>query len=174
MEIARNPNLMQEMMRNNDRAMANIENVPGGFDALHRMLVVCLETACALLCGSRCHSFSHVRERASANDGSSSRRQHAITLFYQPQSLQELAAGWQCQRTPRQGTHHRRTLAHVYSSIFSPGQPQRLDQTPAQDSTPSPRLGLQPAVRLQIHLLLWERVALAADKCRVLTGWRRT
>lgn len=37
MQIARNPNLMQEMMRNNDRAMANIENVPGGFDALHRM-----------------------------------------------------------------------------------------------------------------------------------------
>lgn len=62
----------------------------------------------------------------------------------------------------------------MYSSIFSPGQPQPLDQTPAQDSTPSPRLGLQPAVRLQIHLLLWERVALAADKCRVLTGWRRT
>jgi hypothetical protein len=37
LQIARNPNLMQEMMRNNDRAMANIENVPGGFDALHRM-----------------------------------------------------------------------------------------------------------------------------------------
>jgi ubiquilin len=37
MQIARNPDLMQEMMRNNDRAMANIENVPGGFDALHRM-----------------------------------------------------------------------------------------------------------------------------------------
>jgi ubiquilin len=37
MEMARNPNLMQEMMRNNDRAMANIENVPGGFDALRGM-----------------------------------------------------------------------------------------------------------------------------------------
>lgn len=37
MEMARNPNLMREMMRNNDRAMNNIEAIPGGFDALRRM-----------------------------------------------------------------------------------------------------------------------------------------
>lgn len=34
---ARNPQLMQEMMRNNDRQLANIESLPGGFDALRRM-----------------------------------------------------------------------------------------------------------------------------------------
>jgi ubiquilin len=37
MEVMRNPGLMQEMMRNTDRAMANLENLPGGFDALRRM-----------------------------------------------------------------------------------------------------------------------------------------
>jgi len=37
MEMARNPAMMNEMMRNTDRAMANIEMMPGGFDALRRM-----------------------------------------------------------------------------------------------------------------------------------------
>jgi ubiquilin len=37
MEIARNPNLLKEMMRNNDRALSNLEMLPGGFDALRRM-----------------------------------------------------------------------------------------------------------------------------------------
>lgn len=37
MQMARNPSLMQEMMRNSDRQMANIEMMPGGFDALRRM-----------------------------------------------------------------------------------------------------------------------------------------
>ena len=33
---ARNPQLMREMMRNNDRQMAYIESLPGGYDALRR------------------------------------------------------------------------------------------------------------------------------------------
>jgi len=37
MRMMQNPNLRREMMRNTDRAMANIENLPGGFDALRRM-----------------------------------------------------------------------------------------------------------------------------------------
>eukprot|EP00184_Porphyridium_aerugineum_P008173 CAMPEP_0184692482 /NCGR_PEP_ID=MMETSP0313-20130426/945_1 /TAXON_ID=2792 /ORGANISM="Porphyridium aerugineum, Strain SAG 1380-2" /LENGTH=614 /DNA_ID=CAMNT_0027150317 /DNA_START=188 /DNA_END=2032 /DNA_ORIENTATION=+ len=36
-EMARNPAMMNEMTRNMDRAMANIEMMPGGFDALRRM-----------------------------------------------------------------------------------------------------------------------------------------
>jgi len=37
MEMARNPQAMQEMMRGNDRAMQNIESMPGGYNALRRM-----------------------------------------------------------------------------------------------------------------------------------------
>lgn len=37
MQMARNPQAMQEMMRNQDRAMQNIESYPGGFNALRRM-----------------------------------------------------------------------------------------------------------------------------------------
>ncbi|PXF40926.1 Ubiquitin domain-containing protein DSK2b [Gracilariopsis chorda] len=36
-QMARNPALMNEMMRNTDRQMANIEMMPGGFDTLRRM-----------------------------------------------------------------------------------------------------------------------------------------
>lgn len=37
MQAARNPALMQEMMRHSDRAMSQLENLPGGFAALQRV-----------------------------------------------------------------------------------------------------------------------------------------
>ncbi|EFA03017.2 ubiquilin-1 isoform X2 [Tribolium castaneum] len=37
MELARNPSLYQELLRSNDRAMANLESIPGGFNALQQM-----------------------------------------------------------------------------------------------------------------------------------------
>jgi hypothetical protein len=37
MAMMRNPSLMQEMMRNQDRALSNIESLPGGYAALHKM-----------------------------------------------------------------------------------------------------------------------------------------
>merc|ERR1719238_474085 len=37
LEMARNPQLMREMMRNTDRAMSNIEAHPEGFNMLRRL-----------------------------------------------------------------------------------------------------------------------------------------
>nr|CAB3267468.1 ubiquilin-1 [Phallusia mammillata] len=37
MELARNPAMFQEMMRNQDRAMSNLESIPGGYNALRRL-----------------------------------------------------------------------------------------------------------------------------------------
>ncbi|EDV27016.1 uncharacterized protein TRIADDRAFT_63757 [Trichoplax adhaerens] len=37
LEMARNPSMLQEMMRSQDRAMSNLESIPGGFNALRRM-----------------------------------------------------------------------------------------------------------------------------------------
>ncbi|XP_041367911.1 ubiquilin-1-like [Gigantopelta aegis] len=37
MELARNPSMLQELMRTQDRAMSNLESIPGGFNALQRM-----------------------------------------------------------------------------------------------------------------------------------------
>ncbi|KAI8508062.1 Ubiquilin-1 [Branchiostoma belcheri] len=37
MELARNPAMFQEMMRSQDRALSNLESIPGGYNALRRM-----------------------------------------------------------------------------------------------------------------------------------------
>jgi ubiquilin len=37
MEMMRNPNAMREAMRNQDLAMSQLENLPGGFNAMRRM-----------------------------------------------------------------------------------------------------------------------------------------
>jgi len=37
MEIARNPAMLQELMRSQDRALSNLESIPGGYSALQRM-----------------------------------------------------------------------------------------------------------------------------------------
>ncbi|KAJ8413923.1 hypothetical protein AAFF_G00065210 [Aldrovandia affinis] len=37
LELARNPTMMQEMMRNQDRALSNLESIPGGYSALRRI-----------------------------------------------------------------------------------------------------------------------------------------
>ncbi|XP_043939630.1 ubiquilin-1 isoform X2 [Protopterus annectens] len=39
LELARNPAMMQEMMRNQDRALSNLESIPGGYNALRRMFI---------------------------------------------------------------------------------------------------------------------------------------
>uniref|UniRef100_A0A182MV83 Ubiquilin-like protein n=1 Tax=Anopheles culicifacies TaxID=139723 RepID=A0A182MV83_9DIPT len=37
MELARNPSMLQELMRSHDRAISNLESVPGGYSALQRI-----------------------------------------------------------------------------------------------------------------------------------------
>ncbi|CAH1153233.1 unnamed protein product [Phaedon cochleariae] len=37
MELARNPAMLQELMRSHDRAISNLESIPGGYNALQRM-----------------------------------------------------------------------------------------------------------------------------------------
>ncbi|XP_050532088.1 ubiquilin-1 [Daktulosphaira vitifoliae] len=37
MEMARNPSMLQELMRTQDRALSNLESIPGGYSALQRM-----------------------------------------------------------------------------------------------------------------------------------------
>lgn len=37
LELARNPSMLQELMRTHDRALSNLESIPGGYNALQRM-----------------------------------------------------------------------------------------------------------------------------------------
>ena len=39
MELARNPSMLQELMRSHDRALSNLESIPGGYSALRRMYI---------------------------------------------------------------------------------------------------------------------------------------
>lgn len=57
MELARNPAMMQEMMRNQDRALSNLESIPGGYNALRRMYTDIQEPM-----------FSAAREQVSGRD----------------------------------------------------------------------------------------------------------
>lgn len=53
MDMARNPELSREMRRNADRAIANLEAIPGGFNHLQRMynqIQAPLESAFTLVC----------------------------------------------------------------------------------------------------------------------------
>ena len=36
-DLVRNPAMLQELMRTNDRAISNLESIPGGYNALTRM-----------------------------------------------------------------------------------------------------------------------------------------
>ena len=38
MEIARNPAMMQELMRNQDRAMSNLESIPGKLNVVLKII----------------------------------------------------------------------------------------------------------------------------------------
>lgn len=37
LDLARNPSMLQELMRSHDRAISNLESIPGGYNALQRM-----------------------------------------------------------------------------------------------------------------------------------------
>lgn len=37
MDMVRNPSTLQELMRTQDRALSNLESIPGGYNALRRM-----------------------------------------------------------------------------------------------------------------------------------------
>ncbi|KAF4667592.1 hypothetical protein FOL47_003476 [Perkinsus chesapeaki] len=58
MQAARNPSMMQEMMRTNDRQMANLDSIPGGYQALQRMYRDIQEPMWNAASGAHAHSGS--------------------------------------------------------------------------------------------------------------------
>ncbi|MEE6459515.1 hypothetical protein FKM82_000648 [Ascaphus truei] len=70
LELARNPAMMQEMMRNQDRALSNLESIPGGYNALRRMYTDIQEpmlNAAQEQFGG--NPFASLVSNAAANDG---------------------------------------------------------------------------------------------------------
>lgn len=66
MELARNPAMLQELMRSHDRAMSNLESVPGGYNALHRIYRDIQEPMMAATTGS--NPFSGLVDSGSAEN----------------------------------------------------------------------------------------------------------
>lgn len=70
MELARNPAMMQEMMRNQDRALSNLESIPGGYNALRRMYTDIQEPM-----------FSAAREQVAGREGMFA-NQICVSVFF--------------------------------------------------------------------------------------------
>jgi len=70
MEMMRDPNAMQNMMRNQDLAMSQIENIPGGFSALRRMYEDVQEPMIDALSNSNNTSNSDSNSGGTSNAGS--------------------------------------------------------------------------------------------------------
>ncbi|XP_015120612.1 ubiquilin-1 [Diachasma alloeum] len=64
MELARNPSMLQELMRSHDRALSNLESIPGGHSALRRMYRDIQEPMLAAVTNER-NPFAALIENAS-------------------------------------------------------------------------------------------------------------
>lgn len=128
MQMARNPSLMNEMMRNSDRQMANIEMMPGGFDALRRMH----ETIQAPLMDAAQGGFQREANNTAEETNPFS------SLFQNTPSNQPMPNPWAPNNTANQTPRNQPTTGNAFASLFNNPQ-----QTPSNGTeAPQPPLGL--------------------------------
>jgi len=74
MELARNPSMLQELMRSHDRALSNLESIPGGYSALRRMYRDIQEPMLAAATNGR-NPFAALVENSNSNQDSQNPQQ---------------------------------------------------------------------------------------------------
>lgn len=74
MEFARNPSMVQELMRSHDRALSNLESIPGGYSALRRMYRDIQEPMLAAAANQR-NPFAALVENSNNQDGQTNPQQ---------------------------------------------------------------------------------------------------
>ncbi|KZC13989.1 PREDICTED: ubiquilin-1 [Dufourea novaeangliae] len=74
MELARNPSMLQELMRSHDRALSNLESIPGGYSALRRMYRDIQEPMLAAAASER-NPFASLVENNGGPDGQANPQQ---------------------------------------------------------------------------------------------------
>ncbi|XP_043499359.1 ubiquilin-1 isoform X1 [Polistes fuscatus] len=74
MELARNPSMLQELMRSHDRALSNLESIPGGYSALRRMYRDIQEPMLAAAANER-NPFAALVENSNNQDGQTNPQQ---------------------------------------------------------------------------------------------------
>ncbi|CAK9809594.1 UBQLN1 [Anthophora quadrimaculata] len=117
LELARNPSMLQELMRSHDRAISNLESIPGGYSALRRM-------------------YRDIQEPIFA----------ATDNEYNPfAALVQNNASDDSQNNPQQGQENRNPLPNPWSQNpgDAPNQPQQpQQQQPQQQQQQQPGRGL--------------------------------
>ncbi|KAK2583109.1 hypothetical protein KPH14_009135 [Odynerus spinipes] len=74
MELARNPSMLQELMRSHDRALSNLESIPGGYSALRRMYRDIQEPMLAAAANER-NPFAALVDNSNNQDGQANPQQ---------------------------------------------------------------------------------------------------
>ncbi|KOC66309.1 Ubiquilin-1 [Habropoda laboriosa] len=113
LELARNPSMLQELMRSHDRALSNLESIPGGYSALRRM-------------------YRDIQEPMFA----------ATVNEYNPfAALVQNNASDDSQNNPQQGQENRDPLPNPWSQnqSDSPNQPQPQQQPQQQQQQQQPQ-----------------------------------
>ncbi|XP_043478472.1 ubiquilin-1 [Leptopilina heterotoma] len=104
MELARNPSMLQELMRSHDRALSNLESIPGGYSALRRMYRDIQEPMLAAAANNS-NPFAALVENSNADN----------------------------QPNPQQGQENRDPLPNPWGSDGSEGNPTPPTTTPAAE-----------------------------------------
>ncbi|KAG0769043.1 hypothetical protein G6F62_000639 [Rhizopus arrhizus] len=140
MEMMRNPELMREMQRNNDRALSNIEAIPGGFNHLRRMYSTIQEPMESAISPA---GSEEANERLA-------RQLNVESVPEQSLNTQALPNPWSQQQannsdhsssnnTPRQQQQQQTMSQNPFASLFGSsmpfGQQQQQQQQPPQSNS---------------------------------------
>ncbi|KAI9277474.1 hypothetical protein BY458DRAFT_505085 [Sporodiniella umbellata] len=161
MEMMRNPELMREMQRNNDRALSNIEAIPGGFNHLRRMYSTIQEPMESAMSPSGIRSSEEANERLARQLNVESVPDNSLNTqalpnpWAPPPSQQQQTT--RSNTTPSASTSGQNPFASLFggASPFSQQQPQAQSNnstTPAVPFWADPNF-IQASMRMQQSLL---------------------
>ncbi|CAO3670227.1 unnamed protein product [Rhizopus microsporus] len=172
-EMMRNPELMREMQRNNDRALSNIEAIPGGFNHLRRMYSTIQEPMESAMSPAGLRSSEEANERLARQLNVSSVPENSLNTQALPnpwaatsqQSPQQQPQQNNSSSTAQQQPFAQNPFASLFGAPMFPlgqQQQQQQQQQPSQsaDNQPSSTMPfwadpnfMQAAMRLQQSLL---------------------
>lgn len=158
MEMMRNPELMREMQRNNDRALSNIEAIPGGFNHLRRMYSTIQEPMESAMSPSGIRSSEEANERLARQLNvesvpDNSLNTQALPNPWAPQ--QQTTRSSNSSSTPDQSALGQNPFASLFGGGSSSPFGQQQSQTNSSTSVPfwaDPNF-IQASMRMQQSLL---------------------
>ncbi|ORE09937.1 hypothetical protein BCV72DRAFT_47483 [Rhizopus microsporus var. microsporus] len=168
-EMMRNPELMREMQRNNDRALSNIEAIPGGFNHLRRMYSTIQEPMESAMSPAGLRSSEEANERLARQLNVSSVPENSLNTQALPNpwaaTPQQPPQQQQQQNNSSSATQQQPFAQNPFASLFGAptfplGQQQQQQPSQSADNQPSSTTPfwadpnfMQATMRLQQSLL---------------------